>query len=562
MNQTALLFFPKIRSTLATWRKSSPGKALPLAVITVLFWWLIYALFFRMLVYFRSTEDIGALLTVKLVSMTLISFLLILVVSNLISAFTTFFFSEDLYLLVSSPVSLHRIYLARFTETMVHASWMVLLMAVPIFAALGRVFSAGWEFYIGAPLIVIPLAMIPTAAGVVIAMLLVNIFVARRTRDILSFLSVAIFGGMLLAFRFIRPEKALISHQMDSVVSFFSLLRSPDSVLSPHFWATRVLLDLLGLRGGDGLFFALMLAASGLGAMSIGYYVTLLLYRRGFSRAQEATTQRVAGRGWGNRMLGLYLKLLPVQSRELVQKDLREFARDKSQWSQLLLLGGMIVVYLYNFSVLPLERSPMPRYLLEIVLNFLNLGLAGFVIASIATRFVFPGVSLEGNSFWLLKSAPVSLRRFLWSKMFVLTLPLMALGQFLVYVSSRILGSGNGITAVACLVVLTLTLAVVALGTGMGAVFPRFEVENPAQISTGIGGVLYMVTSLGLIGATLLLLFRPVGHLLHSSVRETPLTTGQWLEIIGFCLLIAVFHLLVVKFSMARGVRALERMEL
>ena len=63
----------------------------------------------------------------------------------------------------------------------------------------------------------------------------------------------------------------------------------------------------------------------------------------------------------------------------------------------------MIVVYLYNFAVLPLERSPMPRYLLEIVLNFLNLGLAGFVIASIAARFVFPGVSLEGNSFWLLK---------------------------------------------------------------------------------------------------------------------------------------------------------------
>ena len=214
--------------------------------------------------------------------MTLISFLLILVVSNLISAFTTFFFSEDLYLLVSSPVTLHRIYIARFTETMVHASWMVLLMAVPVFAALGRVFDAGWKFYLGAPLTVVPLAMIPTAAGVVIAMLLVNIFVARRTKEILSFLSVAIFGGMLIAFRFIRPEKALIGHQMDSMVSFFSLLRSPDSPISPHYWATRVLLDLLGLRQGDGLFFGLMLASAAVGGLSIGYYVTLLLYRRGF----------------------------------------------------------------------------------------------------------------------------------------------------------------------------------------------------------------------------------------------------------------------------------------
>ncbi len=562
MGSLGLLFFPKYRSAVASWRKTSPGKALPLAVVTLLFWALTYNLFHRMLVYFRSTEDIGALLTVKLVSMTLISFLLILVVSNLISAFNTFFFSEDLYLLVSSPVSLHRIFLARFFETLAHASWMVLLMAVPIFAALGRVFNAGWEFYIGSLLTVIPLAMIPTAAGVVIAMLLVNVFVARRTRDILSFLSVAVLGGMLIALRLLNPEKALIRHEMDSVVSFFSLLRSPDSVLSPHFWASRVLLDLLGLGKGDGLFFALVLCSAALGSMSIGYYVTLLCYRRGFSRAQEAQTSRIAGRGWIDRLLELYLRPLHAQARQLVIKDLKSFARDKSQWSQLFLLGGMIAVYLYNFSVLPLERSLVPRYFLQVVLNFLNLGLAGFVIASIATRFVFPGVSLEGGSFWLLKSAPVSLRRFLWAKMFVLTVPLVLLGQFLVYVSSRILGSDNGITTVACVVVFTLTLAIVALGTGMGAVYPRFEVENPAQISTGIGGVLYMISSLAVIGVTIALLVRPVHHLLMSRIYETALSAGQWSEVIGFCVLIAGLHALVVKLSMDHGVRALSRMEI
>jgi ABC-2 type transport system permease protein len=556
-----LLFYPKYRSAVAAWRKTSPGKALPLAVVTLLFWALTYNLFHRMLVYFRSTEDIGTLLTVKLVSMTLISFLLILMVSNLISAFNTFFFSEDLYLLVSSPVSLHRIYLARFFETMAHASWMVMLMAVPIFAALGRVFDAGWKFYAGSLLTVIPLAMIPTAIGVIIAMLLVNLFVARRTRDILSFLSVAALGAMLIAFRLLNPEKALISHEMDSVISFFNLLRSPDSALSPHFWSSRVLLDLLGLGRGDGLFFALVLASVALGCMSIGYYVTVLCYRRGFSRAQEAQISRIAGRGWIDRLLDLYLRPLHSQARELVIKDLKAFARDKSQWSQLFLLGGMIAVYLYNFSVLPLESSPVPRYFLQVVLNFLNLGLAGFVIASIATRFVFPGVSLEGGSFWLLISAPVSLKRFLWAKMFVLTVPLVVLGQFLVFFSSRILDSDNGITTMACFVVFSLTLAIVALGTGMGAIYPRFEVENPAQISTGIGGVLYMIASLAVIGVTIALLMRPIHHMLMSRIHEISLRADQWGEVIGFCVLIAGFHALVVKLSMARGVRVLSRME-
>ncbi|MEA1997275.1 MAG: hypothetical protein U9N45_06525, partial [Gemmatimonadota bacterium] len=147
MEHINLLFFPKIRSALNAWRTKSMGRILPLTALTVVFWIAVYTIFQRMLVYFRAVEDIGILLIIKLIFMTLISFLIILIVSNLICAFTTFFFSDDLYLLVSSPVSLHSIYLARFVETFLHANWMVFLMAVPIFIALGTVFDAGWRFY-------------------------------------------------------------------------------------------------------------------------------------------------------------------------------------------------------------------------------------------------------------------------------------------------------------------------------------------------------------------------------------------------------------------------------
>ncbi len=562
MNPVNLIFYPKLRSAARAWRSLSTGKAFSIGALTVVFWAVIYEIFFRMLIYFRSTADIGVLLTVKLISMTLISFLLILVVSNLICAFNTFFFSGDLHLLHSSPASFHSIYLARFAETFFHASWMVFLMAVPIFAALGRVFHASWQFYLSLPVLMLPLAVIPTAAGIILAMLLVNIFIAHRTRDILSFLSVAVIGTLIIAFRFLNPEKVFLRHEMQSVVSFFSLLRSPDSPFSPHFWVGQVLLDLLGLRQADSFFFLLVLLAVAAGLLSLGYYFTVFFYRRGFSRSQEAETKKISSAGLWHRLLSLYLKPLPAAGKQLVIKDLKAFVRNKSQWSQLFLLGGMIVVYLYNFSVLPLDRSPIPRYYLEIIFNFLNLGLAGFVISSIATRFVFPGVSLEGQSFWLLKSAPLSMKSFLWSKMFVLTLPLLLLGQFLVFFSSRILGANHSTTFLACVVVFTLTFAIVALGTGMGAIFPRFEVENPAHIPTGIGGIFYMIASLGLIGATLLLLARPVHILLISRIREVSPTTGQWAEIAAIYALIAGFHYLVVHLSMNRGCRALNAMEL
>ena len=110
--------------------------------------------------------------------------------------------------------------------------------------------------------------------------------------------------------------------------------------------------------------------------------------------------------------------------------------------------------------------------------------------------------------------------------------------------------------------VFTLTFAIVALGAGMGAVFPRFDVENPAHIPTGLGGIFYMITSLGVIGVTLLLLARPVHILLVSRVHEVSPTTAQWAEIAAIYILIAGFHYLVVHLSMNRGCRALNAIEL
>src|SRR5206468_1813934 len=73
------------------------------------------------------------------------------------------------------------------------------------------------------------------------------------------------------------------------------------------------------------------------------------------------------------------------------------------------------------------------------LVSFLNLGLAGFVLASIAARFIFPAVSLEGRQMWLLRSSPLDLRALLWSKYWVGTLPLLILGMILTGLTNALL---------------------------------------------------------------------------------------------------------------------------
>src|SRR5437773_6607596 len=117
-----------------------------LGVFGVLFWAFIFGVLYRLLQYFRGIQEIGPLLAGKLLGLILVGFFSILLLSNVITALSSFFLAKDLDLLVSGPVDWLKLYGAKLLETIVHSSWMVVLMAVPMFAAYGIAYGGGFWF--------------------------------------------------------------------------------------------------------------------------------------------------------------------------------------------------------------------------------------------------------------------------------------------------------------------------------------------------------------------------------------------------------------------------------
>ncbi len=107
-----------------------------------------------------------------------------------------------------------------------------------------------------------------------------------------------------------------------------------------------------------------------------------------------------------------------------------------------------VMVYLYNFSVLP-SNFTFATFYLQNLFSFLNLGLAGFVLSAVAVRFVFTAVSIEGRAFWIIRSSPLSLKKFLWSKFWTALPPLLVLSQILTIVSNHFLGASRFMTVLA-----------------------------------------------------------------------------------------------------------------
>ncbi|NNL29774.1 MAG: hypothetical protein HKO77_02060, partial [Gemmatimonadetes bacterium] len=144
------LLRPKLRTKLNR-AKTDEGKLFKgflLSFVGLFFWTLIFAVIFRMLQYFRGTQGIGDLLAGKLLGIAFLTFLMILVLSNVITALSTFFLSEDLEFVVAAPVESETVYAARLIETIVDSSWMVALLAVPLLVAYGVVYAAGPTYYL------------------------------------------------------------------------------------------------------------------------------------------------------------------------------------------------------------------------------------------------------------------------------------------------------------------------------------------------------------------------------------------------------------------------------
>src|SRR3989304_4390104 len=129
----------------------------------------------------------------------------------------------------------------------------------------------------------------------------------------------------------------------------------------------------------------------------------------------------------------------PVTRREFILKVLRIFFRDATQWSQLILLAVLLIVYVYNIRALPLYTGERVPYVVVTPVVFLNQGLGGFVLSAIAARVLFPSVSLEGRQLWLLRSSPLDLQAMLWSKYWVGTLPLLILALSIGLVTNQML---------------------------------------------------------------------------------------------------------------------------
>jgi ABC-2 type transport system permease protein len=530
-----------------------PGKAAGfrstgIASLGALVCVIIYQVTLRVLTYFHGQNELGVILSLKIFQMTWITIFAMLIFSSLVTAVSTLYLSNDNEIILASPIHTDEIYRMRFITTTLSTSWMVLIFSLPVFGAYSKVFKAGPMFWPLLLLAVPSMAFIASAIAMLMTVILVYFFPARRTKDIIFYLSL-LFGILLyLIFRLMRPEDLVNPEKYGEFIQYFSAISAPAGPWLPASWSAGMLSTYL-LDGKVDLLFVGLLLTTPL----VFYFAGELAMRRwffaGFTKSQES--------------FGGHLNFRPARHFQkpwawIFRKEFKYFLRDSSEWSQLFMIGALIVVYLYNFKVLPLDRAPMPTEYLTHLIAFANISLVGFMTSSLSARFVYPSFSGERGAFYLIGSAPLSLRRFLLYKYLFYLPPFTLLTLLLVVVSNHLLGIHGPMLWISLFLSLVTSWTTVAMALGFGATFADFKAENRAA-AMGPGAILFLFCSvlyqLAIVGLGIF----PIYHLIRGWLMNWTIPWTDVLALYSWALGTLAVSSLLAFLVCRRGIASLMR---
>lgn len=551
-----LLLRPRIQGLLNSWKRSDASRKLIIAFfigVTLAFWAGLFAVCIYFLDSFSRVELFGPMLLRKALSMLLLSFSGLLFFSNIISALSSYFLSEDMQLIQSLPIEPRRVFYYRLIDTLFASSWMMMFFGTPVLLAYGIVQGGGITYYLVATFGLMAYLLPPAALGVVVACLLVRGFSASRTRELMVLVSMAFLIGMLLLLRALRPERLVDPEAFQTLAEFIAVVRAPDSSWLPSTWLTELCMWSLGGRVENvGLTFGLLFLA-GPALIPLARWLVAPIWFDAWTNAQEAPKKVASRNKLLTRAIDGVTSWLPGVYRPMLRKDLRLFFREPGQWTQAILLMGLVAVYLYSVHALPLDVVPLKRGVLQNAIAFLNVGVAGAVLSALAVRFHFTAVSQEGRAFWVLHASPVGARRFLFAKFLMGWWPTILLGEVLVVSTNAMLNVDPLYGWLAAGTIAMLSIGVTGLAVGLGALCPDFKADNAARMASGPGAILFMVLSLTFTAGVIVVEAVPVGMLLANDFRETAVSPQLMAGLVVAGVVVVVANLLAAWIPITRG---------
>lgn len=506
-----------------------------------------YYTFFRVFSYLVTVEVIGPVLLDRVIEMALFVFFIMLLFSNIITSFSTFYNNRELDFLFSLPVQPTSIYLAKFFENCIYASWATLVVAWPLIIAYGVTTKAPIAYYPVSIFSILIYLIIPAALASSLIAFILRIFPKLGTREVIMISIILVMGLTYSYIRISNPAllKIFETENEQALLQFAAQLTAVGGVYVPSTWLSNILRGFTGSQT-NLLFNVSLLSSVSLSMVLLAYFVAKTCYVRAWLSTGEHGSK-------ARKRKSLLQSPQQNATRTVFLKDLLMFVREPTQWVQLSVFLILLIVY-----VISLRRTPIYFVfpLWRTVVAFANFAYISFVLATLGVRFIFPSMSLESAGIWIIGSSPMSFRKILLIKYTLNLFTAVLIIEFLIVFANLFINLDRRLYLIMPVIGLFVAAALVSINLGLGSRFPQFNEDNPSRIAAGSGGIISALVSITYVGISILLLATPAYNYLSNTFLNRPI--NYYLVCTGFALFVLV-NIAAIVLPLRFGIRALER---
>ncbi len=552
-NMLGLLLRMKAR---ATWNRvrqavdQGPVRLAATLLLISLVWFGLYALFWLVFDQFRRTPLEATVALPLIFNFFFVALLLMLTFSNAIIAYGTLFGRRESVFLLTAPVRPRDVVSLKYLESLALSSWSLVLLGIPLMMAIADQAEEPL-FYLLFTAFFLAFIPIPGGFGLLFAWVAARFFPRRAIRLVTLLLGSSLGGFLVWGLYSLQLGESPTESWLRDFLSRMSFV---ESAILPNYWIASGIDRAVHGQFADAALYLGVTAANALFVSWLAVTMVSCRFDAAFDRASAAGPRlgRSASQASGG-IAGNLFAYLPVALRLIAAKDLRGFLRDPLQWSQLVILFGLLALYLTNMPTLRLQFSGTGWFL---VIPFLNLCALSLILATFTCRFVFPLPSLEGQKLWLIGLLPLPLGDVLLAKFAFAMTVTTGVAVAAMALATVTLGIEPIWAVIHFLVTVAICFGLCGFAIGLGARFPVFREPNAARIANGFGGTANLLASVALVATVL----AGVGV---ATWRCRSLPTGAWPDLISMALCFGAFlvSLFAGSLSLHVGIRHFNRVE-
>jgi succinate dehydrogenase hydrophobic anchor subunit len=193
----------------------------------------------------------------------------------------------------------------------------------------------------------------------------------------------------------------------------------------------------------------------------------------------------------------------------IIKREFLLFFREPTQWLHLAVMIFLMIIFMSGISGIRIiiddsYYNDLLRTIIYLVVSLFGI----FMVAALSLRFIFPLVSLEGETVWKIRSAPVNHKSFLIKRLLIYFAFVFITGQLITFFANHqfplrlsVIGQINSIF---------ITISIASINFGMGGYFANYKERNPIRLSSSQGASITFLFILAYMVLLIALLFIPV----------------------------------------------------